>query len=116
VWSFQPHPDGSLRSGEPFYRLETRDESSASGAGGMTVDGEGFLYVVTRQGIEVFDQAGRLNAIVDTAPGTFPSGLAFGGPDLDTLYLAAGDKVFRRHVRRKGVFAGQPARLPVPRL
>ena len=43
VWSFQPHPDGSLRNGQPFYRLETRDESSAAGAGGMTVDGEGFL-------------------------------------------------------------------------
>ncbi|MGH9378804.1 MAG: alpha/beta hydrolase-fold protein, partial [Terriglobia bacterium] len=45
VWSFQIQPDGSLADGEPFYRLETPDESSATRAGGMTVDSEGYLYI-----------------------------------------------------------------------
>jgi sugar lactone lactonase YvrE len=43
-------------------------------------------------------------------------GVVFGGPELDTLYVTAGDKVFRRKVRRKGVFPWQPVKPPVPRL
>ena len=116
VWSFQVGPDGALLDGQPFHRLETPDESAVAGAGGMTVDTEGFLYVATRLGLQVFDQAGRVNAIIDTPRGSFPSGVVFGGSNLDTLYLTAGDKVWRRVVRRKGVFPGQAVKLPVPRL
>jgi sugar lactone lactonase YvrE len=116
VWSFQVGPDGALLHGQPFHRLETPDESTAAGAGGMTVDTEGFLYVATRLGLQVFDQAGRVNAIIDTPRGSFPSGVVFGGSNLDTLYVTAGDKVWRRVVRRKGVLPGQAVKLPAPRL
>jgi hypothetical protein len=63
VWSHQVQPDGSLANGEPFYRLETADESSETGAGVMTVDTEGFLYVDTRLGIQACDPSGRVVAI-----------------------------------------------------
>jgi len=116
VWSFQIDPDGSLHHGQPFYRLETPDEPSALGAGGMTVDSEGFLYVATRLGLQVFDQPGRLNAIIDTPQPMSLSSVAFGGPDRDTLYVTAGDKVFRRRIRRQGVLPGQPIKPPQPRL
>jgi gluconolactonase len=116
VWSFQVGPDGSLLQGQPFYRLETPDESSVSGADGMTVDREGFLYVATRLGLQVFDQPGRVVAILDRPQPSALSNVVFGGPELDTLYVTAGDKVFRRRVRRKGVFPWQPAKPPVPRL
>jgi sugar lactone lactonase YvrE/enterochelin esterase-like enzyme len=116
VWSFQVGADGSLLDGQPFHRLETPDESSDSAADGMTVDSEGFLYVASRLGLEVFDQPGRLNAIVNKPqPGTL-SNVVFGGPDLDTLYVTARDKVFRRRVRRRGVFPWQPVKPPEPRL
>jgi gluconolactonase len=65
VWSFQIEPDGSLVNGQPFYRLETPDESSSSGADGMAVDTEGYLYVTTRIGVQVCDQPGRVTAIIN---------------------------------------------------
>jgi hypothetical protein len=40
----------------------------------------------------------------------------FGGPQLDTLYVAAADKVFRRVVRRRGAWPWQPVKPPQPRL
>ncbi|HEU0108338.1 MAG TPA: alpha/beta hydrolase-fold protein [Vicinamibacteria bacterium] len=115
VWSYQVAPDGTLRHGQAFYRLEAPEGSSA-GAGGMTVDSEGFLYVASALGIQVFDQPGRLTAILSGPPGAPPSRIVFGGPQLDTLYAAAGDKLFRRTLRRKGVWPGQPVKPPMPRL
>lgn len=57
--------NGALLQGQAFYRLETGDESSPSGAGGMTADTEGFLYAATRAGAQVCDQPGRVNAILE---------------------------------------------------
>lgn len=116
VWSFQVQPDGSLANGEPFYHLETADESSATGADGMTVDTEGYLYVTTRLGLQICDQPGRVVGIVRKPQDAPLSNVVFGGPGLETLYVTAGDKVFRRHVRRKGVFPWAPVKPPVPRL
>ncbi len=116
VWSFQIAPDGSLLHGQPFYRLEVPDESSDSAADGMTVDREGYLYVATRSGLQVCDQPGRVAAIINKPQPSALSNVVFGGPDLDTLYVTAGDKVFRRVVRRKGVFPWQPVKPPPPRL
>jgi len=65
VWSFQVEPDGSLANGQPWYRLETPDESSSSGADGMAVDSDGYLYVTTRIGLQVCDQPGRVVAIIN---------------------------------------------------
>jgi sugar lactone lactonase YvrE len=36
-------------------------------------------------------------------PGGNASNVCFGGPDFDTLYVTAGDKVYRRKVKTKGV-------------
>src|SRR5574340_371385 len=103
VWSFQIQPDGSLSQGDSFYRLEMPDETSATGADGMTVDSEGWLYVATKIGIQVLDTQGRVVAILNKPqPGSL-SNLVFGGPNRDVLYATAGDKVFRRPMRRKGL-------------
>jgi gluconolactonase len=42
--------------------------------------------------------------------------VVFGGPDLQTLYVTSGDKVFRRQVRRKGVLPWVAMKPPKPRL
>src|SRR5207244_1192749 len=81
VWSFQVAADGSLRHGQPFYRLAAPDGSSAA-----------------------------------AAPAAVASSLVFGGKDRDVLYAAAGGRIFRRHLRRKGVPPGPPVKLPTPRL
>ncbi|HEY6290445.1 MAG TPA: SMP-30/gluconolactonase/LRE family protein [Terriglobia bacterium] len=116
VWSFAIQLDGSLAHGEPFYRLETRDQSSATGALGMTVDSLGYLYVATELGIQVCDQPGRVVAVVNSpAPGPL-SGMVFGGAGLQDLYVVAGDKLYRRRMLRKGVLPWVTQKLPVPQL
>ncbi len=114
VWSFQVQPDGSLANGDSFYRLETPDESSATGADGMAWDTEGFLYVTTRMGIQVFDPPGRVMAILNKPqPGSI-SNIVFGGPNRDTLFVTAGDKVFKRPMKRKGTVSWELVKPPRP--
>ena len=45
------------------------DTADDSGADGMRVDRDGRLYVATRMGIQVCDQAGRVNCIIPTPNG-----------------------------------------------
>lgn len=120
VWSFQALADGSLANGVPFHRLELPDEVESgqlrSGAGGMTVDSEGFLYVATGLGIQICDPPGKTVGILNKPGGQEPSNVVFGGTDLQTLYVTAGDKVYRRAVRRKGVLPWVAAKPPRPRL
>lgn len=116
VWSFQIMPDGSLANGQPFYRLETPDLSDRSGADGMTMGRDGHLFVTSRVGLQICDQPGRVIGIIGKPqPGSL-SNAVFAGPDLQTLYVTAGDKVFRRKVRMKGVLPWAPIKPPVPRL
>ncbi len=116
IWSYQIQPDGSLANGEAFYHLETWDDSSASGADGFTVDSDGYLYVATRLGIQICDQPGRVVAIISKPWAGSLSNAVFAGPDMQWLYVTAGDKVYRRHLRRKGVLPWEAATLPKPRL
>jgi sugar lactone lactonase YvrE len=120
IWSFQTQPDGSLAYGLAFHRLEMEDEVGAgqmrSGADGFTIDNEGFLYVCTRLGIQVSDPAGRTSAVLLKPSEKNPSNAVFAGPGLDTLYVTAGDQVFRRPMKRQGVFPWKPSKPPAPRL
>ena len=116
VWSFQTQQDGSLAYGVAFHRLEIEDEVDSgpvrSGADGFTVDNEGFLYVCTRLGIQVSDPAGRTSAVLLKPSQHDPSNAVFAGPSLDTLYVTAGDRVFRRPMKRQGVFPWKPSKPP----
>ena len=81
------------------------------------LDTQGRLYVTTRAGLQVFDQAGRVNAILTRPQNAWLSNAVFGGKDLDVLYVTCGDKVYRRKTRAKGVLSFQPPVLtPAPRL
>lgn len=120
VWSFGVAADGSLSDPEPFFRLEIPDDVSQGplrpGADGMTVDSDGYLYVATKMGVQVCDPPGCVVAIISNPSDKDLSNLVFGGPDMQWLYATAGDKVFRRHLRRKGLFPWEPANPPQPRL
>ena len=120
AWSFRIEQDGSLTNGQPFYHLEIPDDVASgplrSGADGMTFDETGHLYITTKLGIQICDQAGRVVGIIRNPGPHDVSNLVFGGPDLKTLYATAGDKVYRRVLRRKGVFPWQPVKLPRPQL
>jgi gluconolactonase len=116
VYSYQIQPDGSLAYKQRYYHLHVPDSADDSGADGMRVDRDGRLYVATRLGIQVCDQAGRVNAIIPTPNGKV-SNLCFGGENLDTLFATCGDRVYKRKLKVKGAQAFQPPFKPAaPRL
>jgi sugar lactone lactonase YvrE len=77
AWSFHIQPDGSLIDGQPFYHLELPDDVAQgpvrSGADGMTFDTTGHLYVATKLGIQMCDQAGRVVGIIRRPGAADPS-------------------------------------------
>jgi sugar lactone lactonase YvrE len=114
--SFQVQPQG-LAFEQPYFHLHLAEGATASGAGGLAVDANGYLYVASPTGIQVCDQAGRVNGIVAPPASGTPSGIAFGGPDKDELFVAVGGRVFRRKTRARGVSSFEaPVKPSAPRL
>ncbi len=102
MWSYQITADGSLAHKQRYYHLHVPDTAEDSGADGLRTDRDGRLWVATRLGLQVCDQAGRVNAIIPTPNGKV-SNLTFGGPNFDVVVATCGDKVYRRKVRVQGV-------------
>ncbi|MEI7584443.1 hypothetical protein [Runella sp.] len=74
------------------------------------------MYVATRLGIQICDQAGRVNAIIPTPNGK-QSNICFGGENFDILYATCGDKVYKRKVKVKGANGWDKPNKPIaPRL
>lgn len=117
VYSFQIQADGSLARKQPYFHLHLVEGDTGSGASAMIVDTNGYLYVTTAMGIQVCDQAGRVNGIVSRPQAGALGLLSFGGPEHDLLYAAAGDKVYYRKTRARGVRSFEaPIRPAPPRL
>ena len=116
VYSYQIQPDGSLKHKQRYFHLHEPDTADDSGADGLEVDSAGRLYVATRLGLQVCDQAGRVNCIIPTPNGKI-SNIVFGRPEFDTIYATCGDKVYRRKVKAKGAPSfGTPVKPAAPRL
>jgi sugar lactone lactonase YvrE len=67
----------------------------------MRCDSEGRLYVTTRMGLQVCDQAGRVECILPTPNGRI-SNLTFGGENFDILFASCGEQIFKRKLKVKG--------------
>ncbi|MFO0821324.1 MAG: SMP-30/gluconolactonase/LRE family protein [Pirellulales bacterium] len=116
VYSYQVQPDGSLAHKQKYFHLHVPDTADDSGADGMRTDREGRLYVATRLGIQVCDQAGRVNCIIPTPNGRV-SNMTFAGEQLDTLVVTCGDRVYQRKLKVRGAPNWQPPIKPAaPRL
>jgi len=116
VYSYVIQPDGSLQNKQRFYWLHTPDTSDQSNADGVRVDNDGRLYVATAMGIQVCDQAGKVQCIIPTPNGRL-SNLAFGGADFNTLFATCGDKVYKRRLKVQGAQAWGTSHKPAaPRL
>jgi len=113
VYSYVIQPDGTLADKQKYYWLHERDVDDESGADGMRVDRDGRLYVATRSGIQVCDQAGRVQCILPTPNGRV-SNMTFAGPKFDTLYATCGDKVFKRRLNVTGANAWDMPIKPAP--
>jgi len=118
VYSYQIQPDGSLQHGQKYFHLHVPGDADDSGAGGMTVDSNGRLYVATRMGIQVCDQPGRVNCIIPV-PGagilddnelqaSFASDVKIGGANFDTLFVTVGAKVLQRKIKPKAALSFLP--------
>ena len=116
VYSYQIQPDGTLGAKQRFYWLHCPDSADDSSADGLKVDRDGRLYVATSLGIQICDQAGRVNCIIPT-PNQRITNLCFGGENQDTIFATCVDKVYKRKVKTRGVHAwAAPVKPAVPRL
>jgi len=113
VYSYQVQSDGALAHKQRYYHLHVPDTADDSGADGMRVDRDGRLYVATRMGIQICDQAGRVNCILPTPNGKL-SNVTFGGENFDMLTATCGDRVYQRKLKVKGAQAYQEPIKPAP--
>jgi gluconolactonase len=102
VYLFSIKPDGTLANKQRYDWLYTPDNQDNAGADGLKVDSAGRVYVATRLGIQVADQAGRVN-IIFPIPNGQPANLCFGGSNFDVMYVASKDKVYRRKFKTRGI-------------
>lgn len=71
-------------------RIHVDTKAYGSGPDGATIDAEGYIWVALVQTGKIarFDPEGQLDRLID-APVDMPSCLAFGGPDMDILYMTS---------------------------
>src|SRR5207248_3798457 len=113
VYSYLIQADGSLAAKQKYYHLHAPDSADDAGADGIRVDRDGRLYVATRLGIQVCDQAGRVNCIIPT-PNKRITNLCFGGENFDVLFATCVDKVYKRKVKTHGVLSWAAPIKPAP--
>ena len=116
VYSYQIMKDGYLTNKQKYFHIHVPDAAEDSGVDGLRTDTAGRLWAATRMGLQVCDQAGRVNCIIPTPNGKV-SNLTFGGEKFDALYVTCGDKVYSRKVKAVGSNAYMPPTTPkAPRL
>jgi hypothetical protein len=116
VYSYQVRRNGTLVDKQRYFWLHTADWEDESHAGGMCCDQAGWLYVATDLGVQVCDQAGRVNAILPT-PGGRVTDVCFGGKKFDTLYATCAGMIYRRKLNATAANPWAPPILPpVPKL
>jgi hypothetical protein len=116
VISFQVS-ERTLSNGQAFGELEKGFAAEDYIVPDLCVDANGWLYAATALGIQVCDQAGRVNFIIPVP--TEPFGICFGGKDLSELFIACADNtIYKRPTKAKGVVSGQqaPIKPPPPKL
>lgn len=102
TWVWRIGVDGQLSHRQPYITLRTATPEAPSKGDGMTTDAVGRYYVTTAVGLQMFDPTGRMGGVI-APPSEKPIvSVAFAGKDLAYLYIAAGDKVFRRKTKSKG--------------
>ncbi len=105
-YSYRVQPDGTLQDKQRFYWFHVPDPADDSGASALAFDRDGRLYAATRMGVQVLDRNGRSRAILPLPDNGEATSLCFGGKDFDTLFVAAGGKVYSRKLRSRGAGMG----------
>lgn len=116
IYSLQVSPDGAVAHAQRYFHLHAADTEEHAAPTSLAVDREGRLFVGTNLGVQVCDQAGRVNVILPVSGGAV-TGLAFGGANTNALFATAGGRVYRRDLTTAGAFAWEaPLKPTAPRL
>ncbi len=115
VWAFRIKRDGSLDAAEGYMTMRTpvADPEVAKGDG-MATDIHGRWYVTTAMGLQMFDPTGRMGGVIAKPQEANLVSVAFAGPDHAWLYVACGDKVYRRKTKTRGALFFQAPRPAEP--
>ena len=121
IHSLRVEKDGSFSSEEPFYTLQTLEGQTRVGALTAAADDKGRLYFSSPLGIQIFDQGGRVIGILNCPQNLnvfgMVFGMAFGGPNFDTLYTVTRMGIFARKLNVRGVRScDKPVVVPGPRM
>ena len=77
-----------------------------SGADGMTLDADGFLYVATKLGIQIVDPAGKTVGILRKPDNSDPSNVVFAGPTCRRCMSLRAIRSSAGQSRKKALFHG----------
>jgi gluconolactonase len=118
VWIYKIQKDGTLGYKQRYGWLHSPDTEDNAWPDGIRCDTAGRMFVASRLGVQILDQLGRVEAILPIPPSNGQaSNVCLGGPDFNVLYVSAGDKVFRRKLKTRGVNAfDKPIKPANPRL
>jgi gluconolactonase len=91
TYAYDVQPDGTLRDRRTFCNM---------GSDGMTLDTDGNVYL-TGKGVTVFDRTGKKLTTIDV-PARWSANVCFGGRDMRTLFITAGEGLYSVPMRVKG--------------
>jgi gluconolactonase len=118
IWIYKIKTDGTLTWKQRYGWLHAADADDNAWPDGIKCDTAGRIFVASKIGIQIMDQLGRVNAILPIPVSNGQSSnLYFGGPEFNILYITAGDKVFSRKLKTRGVnYFDKPIKPVNPRL
>ena len=118
IWIYKIKADGTLTYKQRYGWLHTADTDDNAWSDGLKIDTAGRVFVATKIGVQIMDQLGRVNAILPIPPSNNQvSNVYFGDADFNILYITAGDKVFKRKLKTRGVnYFDKPIKPVNPRL
>ena len=110
VVSMKIQPDGMLTDKKIVGTMKCPEAKPGVAAGdGMTVDATGRAYVTSTLGLQIFSPEGELLGVLPKPQEKGLINATFGGKDFSYLYVACGDKVYRRKTLTKGATSFQEA-------
>lgn len=92
TYKYEIKPDGTLAN---------RQLHIAQGSDGMTLDGQGNLYL-SGKGVTVYDPAGKKIGNIPV-PSRWVGNICFGGKDRKTLFITATESIYTLQMKAKGV-------------
>ncbi|MEZ6134109.1 MAG: alpha/beta hydrolase-fold protein [Pirellulaceae bacterium] len=117
TYHLQIAADRTLKHRQRYGHLHMPYLDATSGVTSMSVDNQGSLFVASNMGIQVLDQLGRVHLILKKPSKPTITGIAFGGAMHDTLFATAGENVYARKLKTRGMASYETAvELPKPGL